>query len=272
MLIKIFNFTMTTLTIFLLMANAYAATGISNLSQGEHYKINNNNIYAVTFGNGPNIIFESGLGGDLSSWEKIAPSVAEHAHVVLYDRAGNGKSNIDIHPQKTRTAKDAVNDLLALLENLHIKPPYILVGHSAGGLYMQYFARKYPEKIAGVVLVDSASPFQKMHDSLPDKSVSYYYEAIGLETSEKEVREAKPFPNIPLIVLSATIHGPKAGKLNSKANQEQWAILQEGMSKMSDRSQHITANNTDHLMQKEKPWLVIAAINEMIKQVNKDTK
>lgn len=248
--------------------NCFAATDVAKISQGNYYTINSGKIYAVTFGKGPNVIFLSGLGGDLSGWQKVAPSIAEHAQVILYDRPGSGKSDLNIQFQKARTAKDAAEDLLALLAELQVKPPYILVGMSLGGLYAQYFARVYPEKTAGVILVDSSSPFQSMHDPLPGKNENYYFEAAGIRTSEKQVKQAKPFPKVPLIVLSATIHGPQNSNSNSSENNKKWAGLQEDLSKMSDNSQYITANNTGHLIQKEKPWLVIAAINEIIRLTN----
>ena len=138
------------------------------------------------------------------------------------------------------------------------------MGISLGGLYLQLFAREYPEMISGIVLVDSVSPYQQMHDALPDKNAGYYPEALGVKISERQVRDAKPFPNVPLIVLSATIHGPISGSLNSKLNKKHWAKLQEDLSAMSTNSQHIVANNSGHCVQLEKPWLVIAAINEVI--------
>ena len=129
---------------------------------------------------------------------------------------------------------------------------------------MQLFAKKYPNQVAGVVLIDSTSPLQKQHDPLPSKDSNYYLEAAGISVSEQEVNEAGIFPNVPLIVLSATIHGSKTSIYNSKANQELWAKFQENLSHLSTDSQQITANNTGHYIQKEKPWLVIAAIEEVI--------
>ena len=240
----------------------YFDVNAADIPTGKYIQINHHSIYAVSFGEGPNVLFESGLGASVENWKNVAPSIAEHAHVILYDRTGIGKSSAN--NKQVRTAQDAVNELLLLLKQLHVNPPYTLVGHSLGGLYLQLFAREHPEMISGVVLIDSVSSNQKMHDVLPNKNVNYYPEALGIEISEKEVRDAKPFPNVPLIVLSATIHGPMNCKLNSKENKKQWAKSQEELSAMSILSQHITANNTGHCIQLEKPWLVISAINEII--------
>ena len=112
--------------------------------------------------------------------------------------------------------------------------------------------------------MDSVSPNQTVNDPLPNKTVYYYLDASGIPASKNEVKRAPKFPNIPLIVLSATIHGKPSSIYNSKANKMQWASLQAELAAMSDKSQQITANKTDHYIQKEKPWLVIAAINEIL--------
>jgi pimeloyl-ACP methyl ester carboxylesterase len=242
--------------------NCFAAK-TDEIPAGKYIQVGHNSIYTVSFGEGSNVIFESGLGASLENWKYVAPSIAKYAHVILYDRAGIGKSSA-VNSGKTRTAQDAVSELISLLKQLHINPPYILIGHSLGGLYLQLFAREYPEMISGFVLVDSVSPYQKMYDLLPDKNTGYYSEALGVKISEKQVRDAKPFPNVPLIVLSATIHGPISSSLNSKLNKKHWAKLQEDLSGMSTNSQHIITNNSGHCIQLEKPWLVIAAINEII--------
>jgi len=243
-----------------LVRNCFA----TKIPDGKYIQVGHHSIYTVSFGEGRNVIFESGLGASLANWKKVVPSIAEHAHVILYDRAGIGKSTVNGEDMKIRTAQDAVDELLSLLNQLHANPPYILVGHSLGGLYLQLFAREHPEMVSAIVLVDSVSPNQKMHDVLPNKSANYYPEALGVEISEKQVRDAKTFPNVPLIVLSATIHGPINGALNSKSNKKQWARLQEELTALSTDSQQIIANNTGHCIQLEKPWLVIGAINEMV--------
>lgn len=255
-------------TIFL-FTNCFAITKASSIPPGKYFEINHSRIYAVSIGKGPYVIFESGLGDDPSTWKKVAPAIAKQAHVILYDRAGTGKSSLDMNNKNARTAQDVVNNLRSLLEQLHAKPPYILVGHSLGGLYMQLFAREYPKEVSGVVLVDSASFNQSLHDPLPNKNSSYYLEALGVTASEKEVKKAASFPDVPLIVLSATIHGPANSIYNTKENKEEWANLQKQLATMSKRSEHITANNTGHYIQKEKPWLVIAAIKEIIEMSKK---
>jgi hypothetical protein len=87
-----------------------------------------------------------------------------------------------------------------------------------------------------------------------------------MSASKTEVKNAPPFPNIPLIVLSATIHGKPNSPYNTEANKKLWAQWQAQLADLSNQSQHITAHKTGHYIQKQKPWLVIATITEVIKE------
>ncbi|GHO85689.1 alpha/beta hydrolase [Dictyobacter formicarum] len=106
---------------------------------------------------GPTVILDSGLGCSMLDWCYIQPEVARFTRVCAYDRAGYGWSEPGPKP---RSAQRIVDELLTLLTRANIPGPYILVGHSLGGLHMQLFARQHPELVAGVVLVD-ASPFDQ---------------------------------------------------------------------------------------------------------------
>jgi pimeloyl-ACP methyl ester carboxylesterase len=101
----------------------------------------------------PTVILEaSGLSSSLA-WEKVQHDVAGFARVCAYDRAGMGFS--DPAPD-ARTAYDMERDLSSLLKNAGLAPPYLLVGHSAGGFPVRLFASRHPEAVRGMVLVDVA--------------------------------------------------------------------------------------------------------------------
>ena len=104
----------------------------------------------------PTVVLEPGAGGMSSILGWIAPAVARHSRVCVYDRAGRGWS------EPAATAQDGAQiatDLHTLLQRGHVPGPYVLVGHSFGGLYVLTFAARYPDEVAGMVLVDStASP------------------------------------------------------------------------------------------------------------------
>jgi len=92
------------------------------------------------------------------SWASVQPEVARFARVCVYDRAGLGWSEASPDP---RIGTNIVSELHSLLEQAGEKPPYLLVGHSKGGMYVRLFAQKYPHEVAGMVLVDSSHEEQE---------------------------------------------------------------------------------------------------------------
>jgi pimeloyl-ACP methyl ester carboxylesterase len=100
---------------------------------------------------GPTVLFESGIAATNLNWCHIQETVSQFTHTASYDRGGLGWSS----PANTaRTPGNIAIELHAMLESAGIKPPYVLVGHSFGGLVVRRYALLYPEDVAGVVLVD----------------------------------------------------------------------------------------------------------------------
>jgi len=99
----------------------------------------------------PFVVLEAGIAASSLSWALVAKSVAEFTTVVTYDRAGFGWSDPASHRS---TALDAAKDLALLLDKAGIPGPVLLVGHSFGGLIVRIFQQTYPERTAGLVLVD----------------------------------------------------------------------------------------------------------------------
>jgi pimeloyl-ACP methyl ester carboxylesterase len=98
---------------------------------------------------------EAALGGSSISWSLIQPEVARLTRVCSYDRAGFGWSGAGPMP---RTAGRVADELHVLLDRGGVPPPFVLVGHSFGGLVMRIFAARHPSEVAGLVLVDPAHP------------------------------------------------------------------------------------------------------------------
>ena len=99
----------------------------------------------------PTIILESGTGDGMTVWRKVQPTLAQHYRVCAYDRAGLGLSPPDL---KHRDLDGIVADLEKLTTSAHLKPPYVLVSHSFGGMVARVYARKHPANVMGMVLVD----------------------------------------------------------------------------------------------------------------------
>jgi pimeloyl-ACP methyl ester carboxylesterase len=100
---------------------------------------------------GPSVLFEAGIAATNLNWFHIQRSVSSFAYTASYDRSGLGWSG---PCRSVRTPTNIAIELHALLESAHVKPPYILVGHSFGGLVMRRYALLYPEEVSSVLLVD----------------------------------------------------------------------------------------------------------------------
>jgi pimeloyl-ACP methyl ester carboxylesterase len=105
-------------------------------------------------GRGPSVVLESGLGGWSVDWTRVQPGVERFARVCSYDRSGMGWS--ERGPASASTREGIAKQLKQLLDAADVPPPYILVGHSLGGIYVREFARRYAGDVAGMVFVDSS--------------------------------------------------------------------------------------------------------------------
>ena len=105
----------------------------------------------------PTVLLESGFGGNSSGWAKVQPRIAPTTRVCSYDRAGYGFSDPGPLP---RDGAAIARDLDRALKAGNIRGPYVVVGHSAGGLYARLFAARRPKEVAGLVFVDSSVEYQ----------------------------------------------------------------------------------------------------------------
>jgi pimeloyl-ACP methyl ester carboxylesterase len=110
----------------------------------------------------PTVILEAGFADYSATWTYVQPEVAKTTRVCSYDRAGYGWSDPSPHP---RTATWRMEELHKLLVNADVQGPYVLVGHSLGGMLVRAYAHSYPDEVAGMVLVDSMH--EEQYDRLP---------------------------------------------------------------------------------------------------------
>lgn len=126
-------------------------------AQGQRLDVGGHRLYLHCTGSGsPTVVLEPGAGETSSAFALIAPAVARDTRVCVYDRAGRGWS--DAASTIPQDAAQIVADLHALLQRGGAPGPYVLAGHSFGGLYVLTFAARHPEEVAGLVLVDSTAP------------------------------------------------------------------------------------------------------------------
>jgi pimeloyl-ACP methyl ester carboxylesterase len=219
----------------------------------------------------PAVIFEGGFGTGIASWSTVQKDVAAFAQTVSYDRAGLGQS--DPGP-KPRSAKQIATELHAALEKSGVKPPYVMVGHSFGGIYIRVFADMYPKEVVGMVLIDPSQ--ESFNDWLiknqPDRlkaaqseiakaGQGVQAEFAAVDTSYSQARVAKVPGGIPVTLLTATedeTMPAEARKLWIEKHKE-WLATVPG-------SKHIVVEKATHFIQAQQPALVIDAIKQVSKQ------
>ena len=244
---------------------------------GQCINIGNHFLYTEIRGNkGPTVVFESGRGNSSESWKEVSTIVSKFAKTIIYDRSGLGFSQNSNRPA---TAKHIAKNLKILLSKTQLPPPYILVGHSDGGLFVQMFARLYPKLVRAIVLVDSASQNQTFTNPLPTKSSIDYKESVGFRISKEQLKKAPKFPHIPLIVLTATWHGSqnpnhilhlicndRPCNMTEKQNENIWKKLQNQLANLSPHSIHMYAYGSGHFIQDYHPQLIVDAIYTLVVQ------
>jgi pimeloyl-ACP methyl ester carboxylesterase len=147
-------------------------------------------------------------GGITSDWAAVQPAVAGFTRVCSYDRPDSPASRSD--PTPLRTAQEVVADLRAMLTAAGEPGPFVLVGHSLGGLYVQLYAYQYPDEVAGLVLVDPtheefsarlADLLLELGTPTPPAPPEPDTDDLSF-TQMRRARAAGPFPPVPLTVLS----------------------------------------------------------------------
>jgi alpha-beta hydrolase superfamily lysophospholipase len=148
-----------------------AATDSEPSMPGRLIDVGEHRLHLSCTGSGsPTVVLEPGAGGISSDLELIAEAVARDTRVCVYDRAGRGWSD------STDTNQDATQiatDLRTLLHRGNVPGPYVLAGHSFGGLYILTYAARYPDEVAGMVLVDTTAPASTPVTALRDDADSY---------------------------------------------------------------------------------------------------
>jgi pimeloyl-ACP methyl ester carboxylesterase len=258
---------------------AAARTGTS--SANDRIAVGAYQVQMVEQGSGRyTVIFESGFGTGLGAWRKVAPEVAKSARAVSYSRAGYGSS--DPRPEP-RTILESSVELDQLVASAHLAPPFILVGHSYGGLLARAFAVRHPDWVAGMVLVDPTderfNPALRRLDARRVAADGKQFAAIVPPKFQPELKLLQPvldagklpapldgrLPDMPVVVLTSVQQAEKP--MFFLESVEAVAIKRDlhadFLRQFSDGSQVLTLKS-GHNIQLEEPELVIAAVNRVI--------
>jgi len=237
----------------------------------------------------PTVVLETGLGAESVEWEAVQRDVATFVGTCRYDRANRGAS--DPAP-KPRSARDFVGDLHALLETAAIPRPYVLVGHSLGGVIVRLYAHQYPHDVAGLVLIDPMhedqferiaplipGPFPGEPDALtqfrrfwteewhdPMKNP----EGVDFRANQAQAQAIGSLGAIPLLVLTASdfLRQAPPGDPGAARMHQQWQELHRELMQQSADARQIMVETSGHFMQREQPETVVAAIRRMVAAIN----
>ncbi|TYP74072.1 alpha/beta fold hydrolase [Paenibacillus methanolicus] len=229
--------------------------------------------YALSGEGSPAVILINGGSGPIEGWMRTFHEMAGHTRTLAYNRLGVGGSAKPDRPQDGRTI---VATLRELLQKLGISPPYVLVGHSLGGLYANLFARLHPDEIAGVVLLEASHPEDLIINQTQGAVVKGLNRMLGMfdrffpdrqwsethfvEETAKQIAAAGPFPDVPLIVLSG-------GKRPPMMPEDAFAIRQRNQldyARMNGRGEQRIAFGSGHFPQMTEPETVRQAVADCV--------
>ena len=252
----------------------------------------------------PTVVIEAGLGDWSTAWGgDVQPEVAKTTRVCTYDRAGLGWSDASSSPSDT--AQYAA-ELHTLLQNANIPGPYVMVGHSLGGLIVRVFAHDYASEVAGVVLVDSMNPRQvtqslsnrlallssveaalarvgvarlvvklpAIASSIPPGEEAYYPLFIRPGSFQAAGKEYKELPASGAQAAAVESFGdlPLIVLTARRNDNPGWPEWQTELLQLSSNSQQLFAENSGHIIQDDEPEAAVAAILQMVQQVRETAK
>ena len=232
----------------------------------------------------PAVVIEPSFGGSAAEWRPIAETLAGQTTVVTYDRAPYGASS---RAADGRTPADIARDLHTVLEALDVADPVVLVGFSAGGLYVRKYAALHPDQVAGMVLVESSHEGQT---PLLNEVFSWKVKLAGLlfvpqvlfsrrkarngADRRSMLREWRAFRRLtaadrplapgalgdkPLLVVTRADGGPYGGR-----QWRLWHDFHREQAQLSANSRHVISEKADHALNESDPDLVTAAIEAVV--------
>ncbi|PIY22905.1 MAG: alpha/beta hydrolase [Deltaproteobacteria bacterium CG_4_10_14_3_um_filter_51_14] len=245
-------------------------SGCASLPNSAVEKMGNRNVeFAITRHDKPPVVFENGLGGRMDWWKKVLPEISNDTTTFAYNRPGYGNSEPVATP---RDGLHIVDELRGLLRYNGVNPPYILVGHSLGGLYMQLYARRYPEEVNSLILVDSTHPRQLDGEGALERQSFLVRGLLGALVTGTAKDELDLLPQTGKQVLDLpTLSGkPVFVRSASKPLEEKSAVADDANAKRKDIASLYPGSkqvwvDSGHTIPLEKPEAIVAAIREALR-------
>ena len=221
----------------------------------------------------PAVVLINGSGGPLAGWYRVLPALAAATTTLAYNRPGIGRS---ARPSRPQTVSAMVEDLHNLLVELAVPAPWILVGHSFGGLVANLFARSHAQSVAGVVLLEATAPddvaLLKAHENVVQRGLGWIanklfplhpdHETRHAMPSVEQLAEAPAFPPLPLAVVTGAqpaLAWATSAALLALRRKHQLALV-----RLSAQGQHVEARRSGHFPQLSEPELVTSVILDMV--------
>lgn len=212
----------------------------------------------------PAIVLISGLGDEMATFEDVADALGKTNTVILYDRAGYGGSDLDDGP---RDASAVARELHSLLAQSGVPGPFVLSGHSLGGLFAEYYAAKHPDQVLGLILEDSRpADFTRRcaarllpSNCLPPKWATWLMpkgardEVAALDQTTAQVEESVPLHDKPVLVLT------HPGGDAETAFDILWMQAQNDLAARYPGSRHLTAADGGHYIHRDqREWFFMS--------------
>ncbi|MFE5429104.1 alpha/beta fold hydrolase [Peribacillus simplex] len=247
----------------------------------EKYKVDTSKgtlLYNISGNGKPNIVLINGGSGPIEGWMKILPAISESSSVFSYNRFGVAGSD---KPKESQDGINIVNTLRETLTIVGFEPPYLLVGHSLGGLYANLYSRLYPNEVAGIVFLESSTTkdislneYQgkavktinkmfKVFDSM--SSHKQFNEVNFVEKTVDQIQQTDTFPEIPVFVIT----GGQENRMMPEEIRKKRLENQLELLSLSKNSKHIIAGKSGHFPQLSEPAIVIDSIKVCVEAINK---
>ena len=238
--------------------------------------------YVVSGSGSPTIVLLNGAGVTLEGWRALYPAVEQIGTVFAWNRFGVKGSDT---PRLAQTGAVVVASLRELLAYAGLKPPYVLVAHSMGGLYANLFARIYPQEVAAVLFLEATHPKDgqvlKADENQLTRALTkvlsvpqWLYKANLHSEIEsvghivREVSAAGEFPPVPVTVVTGGSPPPK-WLMPPEAWQARLANQQQ-LARLSPRSTHVIATQSGHFPQLSEAALVLDTLERLVRTVREE--